>query len=337
MALFFLDGFDHYAIGDMTTKWSLRNGTSQSMVTGRLGTGQAMRRTNHNQWVYLVTTNNASLTIGAAVKVSAWVANAQIFSVYDSTTLQCDVRIEADGSLRITKNGTTLTGAVTNGVIFPLNTWVYVEWQITIANSAQTSLRLNGSQVIDVTAQDTSQSANQYYNRVYVGGATSAAATVDVDDLYMLDTAGGTYLGDIRVDALKPDGNGNYTTNWSASSGQLYECVDEDQADGDTSYVSGGASVGDKITFTYFNLSAASSAGTIKGIQAVSQARKTDAGTKTMRAILRSAGADRFGSNVNLSTSHAFYRYIWETNPVTSQPFTYNEINALETGVDTVA
>ncbi|QQR68374.1 MAG: hypothetical protein IPI58_05830 [Alphaproteobacteria bacterium] len=74
-------------------------------------------------------------------------------------------------------------------------------------------------------------------------------------------------------------------------------------------------------------------AGPVFGLQLSLCARKDDAGSRMMRGLLRSGGADDEGAALLApGTDYRFHRQIWETNPATGTAWTQGQINALEAG-----
>jgi hypothetical protein len=61
-------------------------------------------------------------------------------------------------------------------------------------------------------------------------------------------------------------------------------------------------------------------------------AQKSDAGARTLAAVIRESGTDHVGAAVQLSTSPAYYQEIHETDPVTSAAWTLTGLNAAQVG-----
>ena len=110
----------------------------------------------------------------------------------------------------------------------------------------------NGVQVISATGVNTKGQSQDGVStlRLRMPGTTAWAAC-NVDDVYVADAA--TRLGDSRVITLVPDGDTG-DKDWSPSSGEdNYAMVDEEQVDGDTSYVA-SSTPGDLDFYTMGNL-----------------------------------------------------------------------------------
>ena len=333
MALLFCDGFDHYATADILAKWDLR-GNNEYLVGGRFGNGIQFVNTNWFVGKYL--TSHATWIIGFAVYFSPVVGSGNPwFLLLDDGSIQVSVYIDGNGRLCFTRNGTFLGVAST---VFRSYVWHYVEIKVTIDNSnGAIAMRVNG--VDDTisfstgtaTTQDTQYTANATANRVYFIG-TSVGSAIIIDDLYICDGSGSInndFLGDVRVQSVFPSGAGA-TTQMTPSAGSNYACVDETAPNGDTDYVS-ETTAGEKDTYAFGNLTPTS--GTIAGVQVLINARKDDAGSRSIAPVYRPVSTDYDGTTVSVSDSYAYLREITEVSPATSAAWTIAEINGAEFGV----
>ena len=111
MALRFVDGFDHYVTADITKKWNSNNSGVISSTAGRRG-GGSLRWVSGNSNNAVVKTLDAQATwiLGVALSVSSVPSLTSTFlRLLDAGTVQCDLRINVDGTLSVTRNGTALT------------------------------------------------------------------------------------------------------------------------------------------------------------------------------------------------------------------------------------
>ena len=90
--------------------------------------------------------------------------------------------------------------------------WTYLELKMTCDGAVGVcTVRMNGTTVLDLSGLDTLYTSASL-TRVGMGGATSAAFAMDVDDLVVMDTTGSlnnAFLGDVTVSAIYPSGAGN--------------------------------------------------------------------------------------------------------------------------------
>jgi hypothetical protein len=327
MALRFIDSFDHYSGGALPLKWSIVSGATIATVP-RTGS-QSLVCDAQNDYAAMVLDNQATWIVGFAYRQITAGATGLVCSFRDEASIQCDVRL-SNGVLTVTRNGTVLA----TGTTFLLaNTWYYIEFKATINNSGSFELRLNGVVEVSGSGVDTQSTANAYANRFYceIAGVNDAY----FDDLYILDSTGSTnnnFLGDVRVEALFPNGNGNSSLLDGSDGNQTdnYLLVDETPPNSDTDYVE-SSDVGDKDTYTYSNLT--TTAGTVYGVQIVSWSRKTDAGARSIRQIARVSGSEADSpSDIELSTSYRYFSEIRETKPGGGS-WTISDVNGAEFGV----
>jgi hypothetical protein len=186
--------------------------------------------------------NFSGLIAGVRMNVSALVNNTQLLVFRDSTGAnQCDLRMNAAGQLFFTRNGTvigsTSTFALTPGV------WFYLEFKALFSTSAGGTCEARVNSVAVVTSTGLTNATG-----------TAAAALVDYAgqpgwyfrDFYALDTGTGanvSYLGDINVVELYPDGPG-VNSAWTANVGPFSITSVANASGGNTVYtgtITGGA------------------------------------------------------------------------------------------------
>lgn len=335
MALLFCESFDHLAAGDLNRKYDTVGG-SNTISTGRFGS--ALHTTNQGDTLrWQISTVGDFFIIGCAWYQSDAVATNTpgIWALLDGTTIQVDLRVNALKQLVITRNGTTLQTGTT---IMSSATWYYIQAKILIANSGTWEVLLNGATELSGSG-DTQQSANAQATVFGLGGIFSGSSnfgqTMRIDDVYLCDDLGGVnddYLGDVRVEAIFPNGNGNSSQFDGSDGNQVdnYLLVDENDPgpDDDTTYVQ-SADVGDKDTYAFGNL--ASSTGTVYGVQILPYARKTDAGSRSICTVARLSGTETDGPNQALSTTANYLFDMRETKPGGGS-WTISDVNSAEFG-----
>lgn len=343
MTLRFIDSFDHYATADLLHKYtSLSGGGNQPIISsgnGRRSTSSL--RIPANTGVLSKTLDaQATWIVGHSFRTSVFDASNDrpFVSFLDAGSVQTDVRVRPDGTIRATRNGTTLA---TSSNSLSTNTTYYIETKVVINDTTgSVEVKVNGSSTgwINITGQDTKNTANASANVIQFNGITASSNT-DFDDLYICDGAGSTnndFLGDVRVDCYLPDGNGNSSqlTGSDGNSTDNYQLVDESSQNGDTDYVQ-SATVNQKDTYTFADMS--HTPASIFGTQVNMTAKKDDSGTRSICSVCRSGGTDYDGDTQALSTSYVDYRNINETDPATSSAWTRTNLNAAEFGVKVAA
>ena len=104
--------------------------------------------------------------------------------------------------------------------------------------------------------------------------------------------------------------------------------------DGDASYVESGT-VGHKDLYGYQDLTGTPAA--IMAVQLATVARKDDAGSRSLRAVLKSGATTANGATRVLGTSYALYDDRFEVDPATGAAWTKAGVDALQAGVEVVA
>jgi hypothetical protein len=225
-----------------------------------------------------------------------------------------------------------------SSVQLKVGAWYYVEVKVVLSATVGTvTIRVNG-QTVATFAGNTAASGTAW-DTVVVGGdgTTPLSPAGTIDDLVICDGAGAVnndLLGDVRVQALFPTGVGNYSefpTLVGAAS--QWQATSDNPADDDTSYIA-SATPGQRSTFATGDL--ASSAGTVPGLIIQAEARKDDAGTRTVAGMARSAGVDAAGAGSSVGNSYQIWPTVMETDP-SAAAWTIGSVNAAEFGVKELA
>ena len=326
MALVYADSFDHYATANAAAKgWDTGSGTIGA--TGRFGTNGLLTTTNLRR---TLPANYTTFVCGAAVQVPQ-TGDGLLFTLIDAAAAQVEVRLNAAGKLYVTRSGTALGSPGT--AVLTINQFYFIEFKFTIDNSAGVAIvRVNGVVDINLSSQDTQSTANAYINQFRID---SHVNSVTVDDLYILDTTGGAptndFLGDVRVEATFPSGNGNSSqlVGQDADSTDNYLNVDETTPDGDTTY-NESSTVNDKDTYAFGDLT--STTGTVYGVQICPYARKTDAGVRSIKSVARLSGTETDSADKTLNSTYAYLTDIRETKPG-GGAWSITDVNNAEFGV----
>jgi hypothetical protein len=345
MALRFCDSFDHYQTSDITRKWSNAGGTSPTIgVVGRNGTNGMRLVNSRGSSVSKTLDNQATWIVGFGIKVAAFpAADEPILQIKDGSDTQVTFSLASDGKIKVYRGegwsggaNSSLLGTSSTGI--SAGSYYFVEFRALISDTVGTAdVRINATSVLSLTGLDTKVSANAYANVIQIGEDSGASAlTVDIDDLYVLDGTGAlnsNFLGDVRVEALFPNGAGNYS-QWTPIAGSNYQNVDETPPDDDVTYNLESTNA-QKDSYAFQNSSLAS--GSVKGVMTHILARKDDAGSRSIRRFARVSGTDYAGSTVLTSSSYTYYSEVLESNPATSAPWTLTELNAAEFGIEMVS
>lgn len=235
-------------------------------------------------------------------------AGNHIASWFDTSGAeQCRIACGNQGQL-IARCGSTIL-ATTQPDTFRNGVWHHLQWYVKIGGPGQgaTAVRLDGvsTPIIDlqgVPTQNTSDPMAQWFG----------IGRTDVSEVIINDATGtdnNSWPGDVRIDTIQPAADGSIT-GWMPSAGARYECV-RDVPTSTTNYIE-SAVPGDIATFQ-FSLPT----GTIQAVQAVLYGMKTDAGARSVAALIRSGGQNFEGTPRNLPDSWVFESEIWERDPAT--------------------
>lgn len=346
MALLFWDSFDHYATANILEKWTYLETSGFCSIAigavGRHGTSGLNFGRVDGRYYFLrrpLLASPSTVIMGASVRHESTLPSTydRVWSWLDNTTIQLSLRLNNDGSLEVLRGGATTVGISTSGACPYPDVHYYIEMKALIDGAAGTvEVKVNGVTVINEVGANTQQSANAQVTQVQVGGTWYGAnANLYFDDLYVCDDTGGycdDFLGDTWMCMLLPEGVGTHA-DWTPSAGANWQCVDDNPPNDDTDYNLSGTAT-DRDSFEMEDLPAGI-AGTVHAVCAVIDARKDEAGIRTIQPSLRSGGVDYDGTGVNVPNNYAFHILeAWETDPDTAAPWIVAGVNAVEAGYE---
>ncbi len=244
------------------------------------------------------------------------------------------LRVESDGSLkagRYTSAGSSTTlGTSATGVMLS-NSWQYISVEITISDTVGVfKVYVDGTLVLNLTGVDTRNGTPTTVDTLQLGhfGGAGGGYVWSFDDVYVLDVA--TRLAnDIKIETIRPSADTAQKQLTPDTGSVNYSRVNEATVDGDTSYVF-GSNVNDYDLYDLSDL--ATTPTVIYGINVISFARKTDAGTRGIYNTIKSGATTDHGSATNLGSGYAKKERIMENNPDIAAPWTYATINSLQVG-----
>lgn len=333
MALRFLDGCEHYTVpSQLGLKYTSYNDSGSSIgiqsVTGRRAGSTAMQFRVSVDYISLTLDNQQTWIVGFALFLVT-AGDGEILRFTDSDgNAQLMMDVTSGGIVRLFRGSSTQLAVSTQAVA--AGSWNYFEVKCTIADSGGIfEVRVN-EQVIATYTGDTKYSSTLATAcRITF---TGKSAKYSIHDIYVCDGTGGinnNYLGDVRVDTVRPVGAGAYTEFGHQGGASNWDNVDDTAPDAEAGY-NFSATPGQRDTFDCSNL--ASISGSIFGVQANMTMRKDDAGSRTLRAMTRIAATDYEGSNQYMSTDYRIFRQTWDQNPNTASAWTESAINGAEFG-----
>lgn len=326
MALIFMEGFD---AKDMSLKW---NGVgSGGLTTGRFGTGVATSYGGY-QPTKLLFQELAQVFMGYAITSSNLTSgfNHGVSILGDNgSTVHLSVKMTMTSvELHAGDFGTVLASAPGSYVN---NVWYYVEiWTVLATSGGTCQVRVNGVQVINFTGNTMNGGTNTTIDAFRIG-SNNSSVTDTFDDIYICDATGATnntFLGDVRIQTLVPNGAGSSTLLTPTGSANNWQNVD-DIPDSAATYNS-STIVGNRDTYAMGDVLA--NTGTIFGIQESMHAYKTDSGSANMKAALKSGATLVYDPTQVLGISNNWSAAVRETDPNTLAAWTPGGINAVEFG-----
>jgi len=245
--------------------------------------------------------------------------------------------VKPDRNIEV-RNGANAILATSSGILAEGLTWCYIEIKAVISDTVgQITINMNGTEVLSTTSDlDTLNGSNAYVGVVQLRNVVNFATWYD--DLYILDNTGDAphndFLGDIRVDVVRPDGAGTHT-DFTPSAGANYQNVDETYPDDNSTY-NDGDTVGYQDSYNMGALPAPSGT-TIYGFKSQITVRKTDAGARKCKLLTIAGTTEDLGSEISLSDTFTTHTKVFEHNPDDSADWEDADINAVQVGVEVTA
>lgn len=251
---------------------------------------------------------HGDLIVGAAMKVNAGSHTAGMILTNPGDTDV--VQVGWDDLLRpiITGFGPTLTGTQ----IITTETWHYYELKITAAGHV--SLNINGGPEIADTA---GYNVSDGFDRLKLDSnalfPVDARAT-EFDDVYVatIDSDTPDFLGDVYVQTLYPNGEGDYL-EWTPDVGTVhYTRVNEHQPDGDASVVKSNTPNARDI-YNFEDLPPLTPV--VYAAQLNLVVRKNNVATREIKPMIRQDGTDYLGPSDFLPSSYDVHQWLLSNDP----------------------
>lgn len=367
MALRFSDGFDLYtSITDLPGRdWTVENSETKLAIgttSGRYGGGALVMSDSSSQdsiRKFLVSGVSTSYTpvVGFSFKTaSATTPTSSAFIGALTNWSNGDFFVE--GNMAGMKFGVNINGEFfLDGYGFATpnhsgtvnicdGAWHWIEFAMKPSNTTGIMAGYVDGVAMpgNITSGDTYGSTYTIYALDTLIFATDTTQTIDyyIDDVIVYDdessgiTGDITYtsnfpIGDSRIETLQPSSAGNYS-QWTPSIAvPNYQCVDEDNENGDTDYVETSTS-GNKDTYAFGNLTA--SPVTIHACHVGIVGKATPGGTTDIKAMARSSSTDYEGASYTLGSGYTFTQTNVAQDPNTTAAWDEAGVNAAEFGFE---
>jgi hypothetical protein len=319
VTLFLLEGCEDLA--------AFTNGT---VIAGRNGSAiQSSGITYTIPSVY----ESDTLTIGFAFRITTLSSQVTILGLNSDSggTQHIRLQLSTDGSLIANRFVTQLGNPSPAGTIIA-GRWHYVEVQTKMHDTTGfITVRVNGTTVINVLNTDTKNAGTKtVFDTIAILSAIGSQAA---DDCYIMSGAGDTFLGDIIVDTLYPNGNGA-ANQWLGSDGDSinnYLLVNEAGAPNTNTYV-GSSTVGQQDLYTIGDVARVGAP--IKGVCHAAHVAKSDAVAVRQIKLVGRRAVDTKSSTFVLTTTYQTFSFGSVTDPETGAAWTEANVNALQSGVE---
>lgn len=341
MTLICLESWDGIATADLAAKGWATNGTPTVSTTQARTGNNALLFDASAEYVARILPaagEHATMIVGSAIYVTEYPSGDTSLLVLASdagTNNHVTLAITSTGGLSVHR-GSYSGATLGSGGSLPLHTWCFVELKAALSDSTGTvDVRVNGASVLSLTGQDTKSGGTKTVFDCVRLGTVGPSGTVYFDDTYIANAAGSvnnTFLGDMRVRCLVPNGNGNSSqlTGSDGNSTDNYLLVD-DLPPATSDYV-GSPTADQKDTYAFTDLPDTS--GTVLGAQIGAYATKTDSAARSLALVTRSGGTDYDSSDNALALgSNLYVQQMRETDPATSAAWLRSAVNSAEFGV----
>jgi len=338
MSVLFMESFDHWASAQLPGKFSgMVN--SGSYITVETGGGRFS--TNgmgiNGNWAFVWKTVPSATTyyIGFAYKYPSELVTAHSICTFESGT-QCQVTLGMRADVhfltlqtgdRDIRSGTVLW---TSSSALTPDVWNYIEIKVTIGDSANYIVKVNGVEWVNTTG-DTKPASATDITQITFGNTTNVGSSGNrryYDDIWIADDQ---LYGDSRIQCIVPTEPGNYA-QWTPSAGNNWDCVEE-KPPVTTDFVSSGTA-GQIDTYVVENVTPTT--GTVVAVAGNFYAQKSDAGARSIAIATRLGGTDDAGSGIALPSSWGYLQDIKATKPG-GGAWAIADVNNAEFGVKMIA
>lgn len=340
MSLLFTESFDGIGTtpSDYVGKWTAQVGGGPviNAANGRNGNGSS-----GSQWAKAVDTadEHATFILGFALKLASLANLITPCNFYSDSNVTRHIYMDqtATGELRVFRGDGTQLAISASGVL-QAGAWHYIEVKAVLGDGTSGSVivRVDGVQVISTGGVDTKNGGTKtVFDTIRVGDQNAGS----FDDIVLLNgvdsgVAGrpnNDFLGDVFVEALDPDGNGNYATEFDHSDGNDIandDLVNEADPDDDTTYVESGVDDA-KESYTF---EATSGTGNVAGVAVYARAKRSDTDSRDIALLAREGGTDAQSADQTLAATYAWHTHVFEAEPDGSA-WTLAEVDGAEFGV----
>lgn len=342
-------GFDYITTGDGTLLVSGINPlvnfqSNVSVSTSAARTGTRSLLCGSGAFSYICKTDLTSRTtysLGFWLYSTSFATAANMCSMGEgnlatSSNAHISLRVTTGGNIQVVRGGGvgisqsagTQLGSNSSNTL-SINTGYHIVLTVFISDTVGTvTVKVNGSSTgwHEQTGLDTRNGLTGVITSFGLGGFNNGSS-VFYDDVWMAASD----LGDCRVTPINASTGDGSLADFTPSSGtDNGAMVDEVAPDGDTTYNS-STTAGNRDTY---NFPASGILGaTVHGVKVHNSCKKQDAGTVSMKPVIRISGVNYEGTEQFLPTTYGHVTQQYDVSPATASAWTVAEIDGAEFGI----
>ena len=291
MPLRLLDGLEDFS------SWA---GSSATAVAGRYQLGIRVAAGGTLSHPLLSTYESDTITVGAAIRFGAIGGDSILTLRSDNgATSHLDLQLNTNGSFSLLRPFSTIATSATGLVL--ANVWYYLEIQARLHDTTgMATVRLNGATIMTFSGDTKNAGTKTVFDQVRFACGFGGTLAVLLDDVYVMTGAGDSFLGNLTVETLLPNGNGavNQWTDLDGNSVDNYLKVDESPPSS-ADFVATGT-VGAQDLYTLSNL--VHTTGSIVGVCHSAWMMRTDLATPmNVRLLNLAAGGSIYGAEQRIA------------------------------------
>ncbi len=341
MTLLFFEGFEGGSNGkppELTLSgYASLDGTPR---TGTVGLRMGVTSGSASAWITIPA--SAKVTCGFAFQPNNPNQAIVQFSGDSGATIHLTLTYDfTNNRLQLRRGNESGTILASSPTTYELGVYRHIQMQATIADSGGTCIvRQDNVEVINYTGDTRNGGTNLTIDRVTFSASFTNAGHYDdvwvcdgVDDTAVSGRPDNTFLGDLKVEVLIPNGDGA-SSQWLGSDGnsvQNYLLVD-DVPPNTSDYVASNTA-GNRDLYAMSDLSAA--AATVYAVRSSVYGAKSDAGPANLKLAMReSSGTVTLSPDQVMATTYLMYFDAMRRAKPSGGPWTIAEVNALQVGVE---
>jgi hypothetical protein len=210
--------------------------------------------------------------------------------------------------------------------------WNYIEIKVTIGDSANYIVRVNGVEWVNTTG-DTKPASATDITQITFGNTTNVGSSGNrryYDDIWIADDA---FQGDCRVETLMPESEGTYEQFLNPDSTPNYSVVDEVTPNTADYVYANLAGSTDSYGFPALD----EIAGNIKGVAVNTYVQKDSSGTKTIGGFARVGGDEEVSAGQTVPSSWGFVQQFIDNPADSDGNWNVVDVNAAEFGQQVIS